>query len=188
MIFLIIIIFGIFLERVINISYGKHEYYLDKYRAINNVYIMGNSAPRGRILDINGKVIVDNRGVNTILYHKKNGITTKEEIEIAKTLSKMTNYEYGYKEERLKDYYLLLYDTSNLVTEEELELVKERKLTKEDIVNLKKERIRDEDLSKMSEEEKHSSYFYYLMKMSRFVKHMVYTMFLNKPDFHHHRQ
>ena len=45
----------------------------------------------------------------------------------------------------------------------EIELVKERKLTKEDIVNLKKERIRDEDLSKMSEEEKHSSYFYYLM-------------------------
>ena len=162
-IFLIIIIFGIFIDRVIDIAYKKHDLYLDKYMAINNIYITGNSAPRGRILDINGKVIVDNIGVNTIVYHKKNGITLKEEIEIAKSLSKMTEYQYGYKEDKLKDYYLLLFDTSNLITKEELELVNKRELSKEDIIELKKERITDEDLNKMSEEEKCSSYFYYLM-------------------------
>ena len=76
--------------------YVKHDYYVSLYDKINNIYIKGASAPRGRILDIKGKVIVDNLGVNTILYHKPNSITVEEEIEIAKKLSYLTNYSYKY--------------------------------------------------------------------------------------------
>ncbi len=162
---IIIIIFGVFIDRVITIRYNKHEYYLDKYMAINEQYTYGSTAPRGRILDINGKVLVDNIGVNTILYHKQNNINKEEEIEIAKRLVKLTNYEYKYDEEKLVDYFLVIYpDIGNsLISKSEYKLYQERKLSKEEIEKRKRNRVTQEDLDKLSLEEKYSSYFYYLM-------------------------
>lgn len=161
----IILIFMLFIARVFYLSYGKSTYYEERMKEIKEIYVNGGSAPRGRIIDINGKVIVDNVGVNTILYHKSNDINTKKEIEIAKKLVELTNYEYSYSEAKLKDYYLILYPDkgSMLITEEEKKLYNERKLNKDEIYNLKINRITDEMLQELSKIEKYSSVFYYLM-------------------------
>ena len=54
----------------INVIEGKsYSDLLDK--KINN-YVYGASAPRGRILDRNGVVLVDNIGVKTLFYNKLN--------------------------------------------------------------------------------------------------------------------
>ena len=145
--------------------FKEHEYYLDKYYAISEIYVVGKSAPRGRILDINEKVLVDNIGVNEILYHKNSNITTKEEIEIAKSLVKLTNYKYKYNESKLVDFYMILYSDicRNLITEEEYQKYNERKITKEEISKLKIERITSDMIDSLSEDEKYASYFYYLM-------------------------
>ena len=42
----------------------------EKLEEKTNIYVNGISAPRGRILDTNGKVLVDNIGVKTIYYNK----------------------------------------------------------------------------------------------------------------------
>ncbi len=162
---LIIVIFGIFIDRVINLAYNKHDYYRDKYIAINEQYTYGSTAPRGRILDINGKVLVDNKGVNTILYHKQNGISKEEEIEIAKKLANITEYKYKYDEDKLIDYFLVLYPDvgDSLISDREYELYQKRKLSKDSLEERKRKRVTEEDINGLSEEEKYSSYFYYLM-------------------------
>ena len=53
-------------------------YYKEKLEERTLVYINGNSAPRGRILDTNGKVLVDNIGVKTIYYNKVKDISSIE--------------------------------------------------------------------------------------------------------------
>jgi len=161
----IIIIFSIFIYRVIDLSICKHDYYLEKYYALTENYTTGSSAPRGRILDINGKILVDNVGINSIFYHKDNNISFEEEVEVAKKLVELTNYKYQYNERKLKDYYLLIYkeETKTLITDEEYKLYNERKITKKELENLKKERITEEMINELSDIEKYSSYFYYLM-------------------------
>lgn len=160
-----VLIFSLFIYKVIDLSYNKHNEYTEKYLALTDVYIKGNSAPRGRILDINGHVLVDNIGVNTIVYHKPSGITLNEELEIAESLVLLTNYQYNYSENKLRNFYLLKYasKTTDLLTEEEKRLYSERKLTKKEIENIKLKRITDSDIKSLTDLEKYSSYFYYLM-------------------------
>ncbi|MCI8671084.1 MAG: hypothetical protein HFI36_03485 [Bacilli bacterium] len=161
----LIIIFSVFMYRTVSLAFPLHDYYLEKYYDISEVYVKGDSAPRGRILDINGEVLVDNIGINTILYHKSSSISLKDEIDIAKKLAVITNYSFNYHEKDLINYYLILYPeiSESLITSEERKLYSERKLSKEDLFTKQKERITKEMLDKLSLEEKYSSYFYYLM-------------------------
>lgn len=160
------LIFSLFIFRVSDLAYTKHEKYLDKYAAITNIYIKGGSAPRGRILDINGKVLVDNTGINTIIYHKPEYVTLEMELEVAEKLVELTNYEYKYDESKLKKFYLLKKkeECEKLITDQEKKLYSERKITKKDLETKKLERINNEMLSSLSDLEKYSSYFYYLMQ------------------------
>ena len=158
-------IFGIFLYRVYSLAYQNRDFYLNEARAINEVYVSGSSAPRGRILDVNGNILVDNIGVNTIYYHKPSGVTLKDELFVAEELVKITNYEYMYDEDRLKEFYSIINSSKvdSLITEEEYQLYSERKLTSQDLSERKMNRITDDMIDSMSTLEKYSSYFYFLM-------------------------
>jgi len=160
------LVFSLFIFRVTDLAYTNHTKYLKRYVAITDVFVEGGSAPRGRILDVNGKVIVDNIGVNTIVYHKSINITLETELEVAQKLVLLTNYEYPYQESKLKNFYLLKKpkECENLITEEERRLYSERKLTKKDLEQYKLERITPEMLNELTDLEKYSSYFYYLMQ------------------------
>lgn len=158
-------IFGIFIYRVYSLAYQNREFYLNEAREINEVYVSGTSAPRGRILDVNGNILVDNIGVNTIYYHKPSGVTLKDELYVAQELVKITNYEYMYDEDRLKEFYSIINSSKvdSLITEEEYQLYSERKLTSQDLSEMKMNRITDDMINSMSDLEKYSSYFYFLM-------------------------
>ena len=130
-----------FLYTIYQINIINHDYYQVKLEEKLYSIVLGDSAPRGRILDCNGKVLVDNVGVLNIAYHKRVGISIKEELEIAKILS-------GFLEEPnvtltdLKNYYLAKNENGNhLITEEEWNLLEERKITNEDIKKMKWDRI-----------------------------------------------
>ena len=158
-------IFGIFIYRVYSLAYQNRDFYLNEAREINEVYVSGTSAPRGRILDVNGNILVDNIGVNTIYYHKPSGVTLKDELYVAQELVKITNYEYMYDEDRLKEFYSIINSSKvdSLITEEEYQLYSERKLTSQDLSEMKMNRITDDMINSMSDLEKYSSYFYFLM-------------------------
>lgn len=123
--------------RYIYLSVYKHDYYYDKYLSISNKIVYGINAPRGRILDRNGKVLVDNIGVNTIVFHKIDGISTKE---ISSILNKIIDVEPASINTQ-KEYYLQHESTEHLLTKEELNLYERRKLTLEEIERLKLSRI-----------------------------------------------
>ena len=154
-----------FLYRVYDLAYINRDYYLSAQNSITEVYVTGSSAPRGRILDVNGTVLVDNIGVNTIYYHKPSDVTLKDELSIAEALAEITNFEYEYSESKLKEFYMIKYQdkVNALITTEEYELYSERKLTSADLEEMKLERITEGMLDELTELEKYSSYFYFLM-------------------------
>ena len=147
---LVIAVFGVFLTRLVFIWSDKELFTL----ALENktvVYVSGGSAPRGRILDTNGKVLVDNLGVKTIYYNKIKGISTSEEIEIAKKLAGILSVDEGSILEQ-KEFWLVNNNNgSNLITEEEYKLLDERKLSSSDLYDLKIERITEDMLNEEDE-------------------------------------
>lgn len=162
-IFLIIAFFSVIVGKLYFLNIKNHSYYEEKLQEKTRIYVLGSSAPRGRILDTNGKVLVDNKSVNTIIYNKIKGLTSKDEIEIAKKLASILTTEAG-KIDELKDFWLLLNNNGKeLITEEEYQLVQMRKLKKSDLEQLKKERITEAMLNELSDIEQKAAKIYNLM-------------------------
>ncbi len=158
----LIAIFGVIFVKLIFIWSNKDFY----TRALENktiIYVSGGSAPRGRILDTNGKVLVDNIGVKTIYYNNIKNITTNKEIEIAYKLASILSVEDGSIDEQKKLWLKENNNGSNLITKEEYILFDERKLTQEDIDNLKYERISTEILDQEDKIFRKASKIYSLM-------------------------
>jgi len=154
--FLIVII------RIFYINYLEGCNYKDKLDKKINNYVYGSSAPRGRILDSNGKVLVDNEGIKTLFYNKTHNITLNEEIKIAYTLAEILDIKIN--ENSLKKFWLILNNNGkNLITKKEYELYEKRKLNKKDLLNLKYERITESMLNEFSDIDKKSATLYELM-------------------------
>ncbi len=155
-------IFTIILGRILFLNIVKGEYYQDLLIKKTNNYVYGSSAPRGRILDCNGKVLVDNKGIKTVFYRKDKGITIKEELEIAKDLANILQVDINSNS--LKNYYLITHNNGDdLITKEEWDLYEMRKLSSQDLKNLKNDRITKEMLNNLSDLEKEVATIYDLM-------------------------
>ena len=158
----LIAIFSVLLIRLIFI-WSNNDFYTMALENKTLVYVNGGSAPRGRILDTNGKVLVDNIGVKTIYYNKIKDITTAKEIEIAYTLANILSIEQGSVIEQ-KTLWLKENNNGNdLITNEEYRLFDERKITQEEINNLKYERITSEMLNEKNESFRKAARIYSLM-------------------------
>lgn len=158
----LIAIFSVLLIRLIFI-WSNNDFYTMALENKTLVYVNGGSAPRGRILDINGKILVDNIGVKTIYYNKIKDITTAKEIEIAYTLANILSIEQGSVIEQ-KTLWLKENNNGNdLITNEEYRLFDERKITQEEINNLKYERITSEMLNEENESFRKAARIYSLM-------------------------
>ena len=135
---LILVVFSIIVGRLIYIK-SKHSYYEEKLTEKTQIYVSGSSAPRGRILDTNGNVLVDNVGVKTLYYNKIKGISTTEEITIAQMLASILTIREASTSE-LKEYWLVLNNNGkDLITAEEYQRLNERKITNDELEVLKRE-------------------------------------------------
>ena len=92
---LLILVTSLFVVQVV----GKEKYQTELENLTKTV-IYGETAPRGRIYDRNGKLIVDNIPSKVIYYKKPSGVTSKEEIKIAYKLAGMIDLDYS----KLNDY------------------------------------------------------------------------------------
>ena len=158
---LLILVTSLFLVQVI----GK-EKYENTLKNLTKKIIYGETAPRGRIYDRNGKLIVDNVPSKVIYYKKPSGITTKKEIKIAYKLGEMIDLDaskltdYDFKNFWIKNH---AEEANKKIKDEEWQKLDERKLTADDIYNLKIERVTPEDLSIYEEKDKKAAYIYALM-------------------------
>ena len=157
--------FLIFSVVLYNLSIKKNLIYQNIYESLNNIYITSSSTPRGRILDINGEVLVDNEGIKTLVYHQLQNITLEEEIATSLKLSEIITLNNEPNILELKKFYLLLHPeiNNNLLTNEEKELYNRRKLTKDDLNKIKLDRIEENDLNNMSVNEQKAALIYSLM-------------------------
>jgi len=173
---ILIFLFVIIFSRIIYLNYIKNDDYSKRLFDKTNHYVYGSSAPRGRILDRNGVVLVDNIGVKSLYYTKPKGITKSEELDIALKLASIINVKITSNENVLKRYWLINNNDGNeLITEEEKTLYENRKLTSEDIKQYKYDRITDDLLDKLSDLERECATIYDLMnKGYSYEKKLIY--------------
>ena len=157
---LLILVTSLFLIQVV----GK-EKYSKKLENLTKTVIYGETAPRGRIYDRNGKLIVDNIPSKVIYYKKPSGITTEEEIKTAYKLANMINLEIKLNDYDFKNFWIKNHpkEANKKITDEEWQKLDERKLTSDEIYNLKIERVTEEELAIYNELDKKAAYIYTLM-------------------------
>ena len=161
---LFLVFFLIVFFRMYYLIYVNRDEYLQKYNDLTKKIVEGYSAPRGRILDRNGLVLVDNVGVKTIVYNKISLISVEDELSIAHSLVKILDLSFNLKEYDLKKFWLLFNkDKIDVLMYEESILLKSRKITKDEFEKIKFDKITSDMLDSLSEEEKKIAYVYTLM-------------------------
>jgi len=143
----------------------KNDYYKKELNNKTNLIVYGTSAPRGRILDKYGNVIVDNKGVKTIIYRKEKGISSKDEIEIARRLASILDVNIEVSKNIFQKYFYL----NNTVLIDKrvdstiLKKYEERKISSDELLKYKYNLITNDEVNNMSLEEKKSAVIYDLM-------------------------
>lgn len=162
----LVILFLIITLRLYQVMLKEQAKYQEELTTLATTIVEGESAPRGRILDRNGKVLVDNKAVKTIYYNKDKKRGTKEEIELAYLVSKHLNLSYNKLTERQKREFFVAKNNDSMndrITSEEWEKYNQRKLDNDDLYELKIKKVTEEELNSFSEEDNKASYLYYLM-------------------------
>lgn len=158
-----ILLTGLFVQQIV-----QKTYYEEKLETLTQKTVDGPAAPRGRMYDRNGKLIVDNTPSKVIYYKKPSKVTTKDEIKTAYLLTDMIELDYN----KITDYDYKLFWLKNhpdegkeKITDEEWKKLEERKLDTDDIQKLKLERITEEDMNDYTDNDKKAAYIYYLMNV-----------------------
>ena len=163
--FLVIILYLVVGGRLFYLQVLRVDEYNEKLSYSTEKTIESTSAPRGRIYDRNYNLLVDNEAVKTIYYKKRDGITSKEEIDLSYVIADNISLDYSkINDTRLKNfYYKGHYDECRkLITDEEWKEYEKRKLNDNDLIDLIFERINDE-INNFDERDKKAAYIYYLM-------------------------
>lgn len=125
---------------------NTNHYYKTLYEEKNTIIFEGPSAPRGRIYDASGNVLVDNILINNIVFYNIKNI---DKLSVAKMLNNIITLDSPTDKEII-EYYKQNFNIYKLLSDEEIDLIKKRKLDKDIIIN---ERIL-ESLSNLTNEEK----------------------------------
>ena len=163
---IVCVVLGILLLDLFYVQIIKNTFYVNKVEQLSKNTTYGTSSPRGRIYDRNGNIIVDNEAVKVISYKKRSSISTKEEIEMAYLLGRLIELDLsGLSINELKNFWLKNnYELGkSKITEEEWQLLEERKITSSDIEKYKLERITEEDLSIYTQADKEAALIYTIM-------------------------
>jgi cell division protein FtsI/penicillin-binding protein 2 len=161
----IIALLSILLGYLYYVQIVKCDFFKEKVESSTVKIVLGDSAPRGRIYDRNGKLIVDNIAVKTIVY-KKTGLSSKEEIDLAYKVGSLIDVNYS----KLSDNDLRIFwiknnqnEASNLITAQEYDDLEERKIGSDDIEKFKIERVPKDEIGKYHSSDREAAYIYKLM-------------------------
>ena len=145
------ILYLIIIYKVIDIRLINNKYYQELYEIKSNNIVYGQTARRGKILDTNGNILVDNIPKYNITYRIIKGTKKEEKTYIANKLIELLSLDDEASINELKDYYIRNNDTTRYLSEEELDLIKYHKISKEEEYDKIYERI-DKDINYTKEE------------------------------------
>ena len=152
--------------RLFDLQIIKYDEYLEKYKKINEKIIYGESLPRGKIYDTNGKVIVDNKLVPVIYFKNEKKLSNNELIKLANEIKEHIELDISKLTiSTIKDFYLLEHNDKikNRVSNEDYLKYKRHQISDVEYYNLKKDLITVEDISIYTDEDKKTIYLFYLM-------------------------
>ena len=157
----IIVVGRLFVLQIIN-----RDYYLELLNNKTTKIIAIDTTIRGKIYDTNGHLLVDNQLVMNIIYKNINNLNTKEEINLAYSISNYLELDYSKLTiSYLKDFYILM--NNDLVNErltlEEYTMYQNREITFNEFYKLKKDKVTNDDLNIYTDNDRKAIYLYYLM-------------------------
>lgn len=144
----------------------KGKSYNKKLDKLNKNLVSFSSAPRGRILDRNYNVIVDNKALKTIVFKKDKKTTDSELIDLAYLVSSHIELDVSKFTDRAKrEFYLAKYPDvgKSKISDDEMDKYMQRRLTSKDLYELKIERITDSEIESFNDSDLKAGYLYYLM-------------------------
>ncbi|ESU33841.1 hypothetical protein G3A_04160 [Bacillus sp. 17376] len=152
--FSVFILFSLLVLRlgIVQIVHGE-----DYKREINRKedVTVNNPVPRGKMLDRNHKVIVDNKPLNAITYTNE-GASQKEMLQVAAKLAKIIEKDTDKVRERdMKDFWMIKHpeEAKKLIKDKEMELFRNKKLKNKDLYKLQLERVTKNHLSQLTEQD-----------------------------------
>jgi len=161
LVIILLLVYVLIGGRLIFLVVMKKDYYTARLNLENNFIIEGMSAPRGRILDVNGHILVDNLGVKSIIYHKLN-LSIKEELEVASILASKFKFNFKPSDTQILEYYYQsnkkLIDSR--LTKEDLKAYQERRISTNELMVKKYALITEDEIKTVNPQ---AAYIYYLM-------------------------
>ena len=184
-IFLGPIILLVVILRIFYINLNRKSYYKEKLDNIDNKYTYTLSAPRGRILDINGNVIVDNIKKRVIIYNKISNSKSSNEIAIASRLSKYFNEDVNISLDDIAKY---IFDKEGnikkFISSEDFRKYQNQILTYSDIKKIAINNIKENYKNTLSKEEVKIAKIYSLMNKDYYYdKKIIFTNLDDKTYF-----
>ena len=172
-----IIVFIFLLFRIYYLNVYKGDMYKDKLVKQTNLYTYGLSAPRGKILDINGKVIVDNIKKRVIVYEKNKNISKEKEFTIANILSKYLSDDISVTDEE-KIFYIFNKESNikSFISSKDYEKYQKSIYSYEDIKDISYKYIKDNLISDINIDEYKTIKIYNLMnKDYQYDKKIIFS-------------
>lgn len=156
----IILVNLIVIIRLFDIAIVKHDYYVGKSNEIINTHIHGSSAPRGRILDSKGRVLVDNRGIKVLTYKKNKDSNMGELAKSLSSILELPNVSVSNKDKKKYYYFINKKLIDSKLDSKVIDKYKSSLITETELMDYKLTFVSDEDILGISDKE---VYIYNLM-------------------------
>lgn len=147
---------------------------------------INNPVPRGKMLDRNLKVIVDNKPLNAITYTYE-GASQQDMLTVAENLAKLIDQKTDkIREREKKDFWIIKNPerAQELITKKEMDLLKEKKLNNKDLYNLQLNRITKKHLAELSDQDLEELAIYRLMNSGyKFTRQVIKNEGVTRKEF-----
>ena len=153
--FAVFIAFSTLIFRLGFLQIIKGESYKQEVARVENV-TTNVSVPRGKIYDRYHRVIVENKPLRTISYTRSKSSKKEDRLEVARNLAKLIEMPIDKVTERdKKDFWIELNpkQAEKKITKEDLQLLKDKKISDKDLYKRQLERITEEELAKFTPED-----------------------------------
>lgn len=147
----IVLIFAILVLRLGYLQIAQGSHYKQLIKNDENITV-NESVPRGRILDRNGKVLVDNASKMAITYTRNRKTTQQEMLDTAKKLSELINMDTDKITERdKKDFWVQIHpEKEKRLMKKEQSLLESGNITQEQYDNQQRDKIGKKQLDELS--------------------------------------
>lgn len=149
---IVVLIFAIVILRLGYLQIAQGSHYKQEIKNSENITV-NESVPRGRILDRNGKILVDNASKKAITYTRGKKTSQDEILDTAEKLSKLISMDTDKITERDKqDFWIQKHPTqAQKMMSKERNLLEEGSISQEQYDEAQRKKITDKQLNSFSD-------------------------------------